>query len=100
MQHSLSKYLMLNTDQKAVVDAPLESNIVVIAGAGSGKTTTILRRIEVMVKERGVLPSEILLTTFTVEATKDIKSRIGIDGIQIGTIDAISRGVLQSKVCV
>jgi superfamily I DNA/RNA helicase len=95
MQHSLSKYLMLNTDQKAVVDAPLESNIVVIAGAGSGKTTTILRRIEVMVKERGVLPSEILLTTFTVEATKDIKSRIGIDGIQIGTIDAISRGVLQ-----
>jgi len=87
----------LNTEQMAVVDAPLDVNMVVIACAGSGKTTTILRRIEKMISRYGVKPTEITLTTFTVEATRDIKGRLGKDAknIQIGTIDAIARGTLQ-----
>ncbi len=88
---------MLNKDQLSVVNASLESNIAIIACAGSGKTTTILNRIKKMIEFHKVKPSEIVLTTFTVEAAKDIKSRLGnkFRGVQIGTIDGISRGVLQ-----
>ena len=93
---------MLNKQQLAVVEAPMDTNICVIACAGSGKTTTVLKRIVRMIVTESIDPSEILLTTFTVEATHDMTSRLNslvgselVSQMQIGTIDSISRATLQ-----
>lgn len=53
----------LNTDQRAVVTAPA-GPMLVVAGAGSGKTTTLVRRVAWLIRS-GVPPASILLLTFT-----------------------------------
>ena len=87
-------YDFLNDEQKKVVFEDLDKNILIIACAGSGKTTTILYRIKHLI-ESGVPPHQIVLTTFTRDAANDMKKKltdiVGDDvGIEVGTIDSIS----------
>lgn len=72
----LSEY---NTEQqKAIVDS--HSQILCIAGAGSGKTTVLTKRIEFLIRYRGVDPHRILAITFTRKARSEMQSRLqGID---------------------
>ena len=51
-------------EQAAVVQAPSYADVVVVAGAGSGKTYTMTRRIITLI-EQGVSPEKILGLTFT-----------------------------------
>jgi len=65
----------LNPAQRAAVlfgDGPL----LIVAGAGSGKTTVLTRRIAHMVEERGVDPSSVLAITFTNKAATEMKERL------------------------
>ena len=91
-------YSSLNDEQKSVVVAPLDKHIRIVAGAGSGKTTTILYRIKYLL-EKEVDPSSILLTTFNVDAAEVLKDRLKnklkidekiLKKMFIGTIDSIS----------
>ncbi len=76
MLDALSPHLKdLNPDQhEAVVygDGPL----LIFAGAGSGKTRVLTRRIAHLIIERGVLPDQILSVTFTNKAAKEMKERV------------------------
>lgn len=54
----------LNKQQREAAET-INGNIVIIAGAGSGKTRTITYRIAYMVKECGIDPNSILALTFT-----------------------------------
>jgi hypothetical protein len=91
---------MLNEDQQKIVQAPLNTNILIIACAGAGKTTTLLKRIEHMISNLGVHPRDIILSTFTVEATNNMKSKLRkligtkANELMIGTLDSISLKVL------
>jgi DNA helicase-2/ATP-dependent DNA helicase PcrA len=66
---------LLNPEQYEAVSAP-PGPVLVIAGAGSGKTRTLTYRVAWLV-EHGVEPERILLLTFTNKAAKEMLRRVG-----------------------
>ena len=92
----------LNDRQKEAVlygDGPL----LILAGAGSGKTSVLTKRVAYLIKERNVSPSNIVAITFTNKAAKEMKERIikevgkaGYD-IQISTFHSFGLRIIKEN---
>ena len=67
---------MLNPQQRAAVEADMNSPLLVLAGAGSGKTSTMTRRIQRIVNEAQCQASQVLAITFTRNAVEEMRQRI------------------------
>ena len=89
----------LNEAQYAAA-ASGDGPVLVVAGAGSGKTRTIVYRLA-WLAEHGVAPTSILLLTFTRKAAQEMLQRAGmlldqgLSGVQGGTFHAFAYGVLR-----
>jgi len=80
----------LNEEQRRAVEA-VRGPVCILAGAGSGKTTTITRRIAYQVATRTFAPTEILAVTFTDKAAGEMRARLaqlGADAVSARTFHA------------
>lgn len=67
---------MLNPSQQQAVDH-IEGPLLILAGAGAGKTHTLTERITTLIQDRDVAPDSILAVTFTNKAAKEMRARLG-----------------------
>jgi DNA helicase-2/ATP-dependent DNA helicase PcrA len=76
-----------------------EGPLLVLAGAGSGKTRVITYRVAYLVKVKKVLPYEIMAVTFTNKAADEMKSRlrslIGGSDARVGTFHSVTLAFLR-----
>ena len=90
----------LNDAQRLAVTAPSQA-MLVLAGAGSGKTRVLVHRIAWQIKVEGVSPHSILAVTFTNKAAKEMRGRIedllniSAHNLWIGTFHGIAHRLLR-----
>ena len=90
----------LNKEQREAAER-IDGPVLILAGAGSGKTRTVTYRIAHMIKEKGISPLSILALTFTNKAAREMKERaealVGNDvhNLQISTFHSFSVRLLR-----
>lgn len=97
----MSSGFSLNPQQQTAVDA--RGKVLVVAGAGSGKTRVLIERIVHLVDDDHVLPSDICAITFTKKAAGEMQDRLikslnktVVDSMQVSTIHSLCNRILQS----
>lgn len=88
MNTTITNLSALNAPQREAVTSD-EKRLLILAGAGSGKTKTLLQKIIYLVEEKGVSPSEILAITFTKNAANEMIDRLILTADQYGEYEKI-----------
>ncbi|MEV7288054.1 UvrD-helicase domain-containing protein [Streptomyces sp. NPDC093252] len=93
----------LTEEQRTVVEQPWDARVLVTAGAGAGKTHTLVRRLDALCghedPEQALEAAEILVLTFSRAAARELRERIARHGerarrVRAQTFDAWAYGVL------
>lgn len=66
---------MINESQRIIIEKA-QTPAAVIAGPGTGKTYTIVKKVISLIKNQGLSPNRILITTFTKKAASELQTRI------------------------
>jgi len=93
-------FAALNEAQRRAVEA-LDGPVLVLAGAGTGKTRVLTTRLAHILATRRAFPGEVLAVTFTNKAAREMRARLdamigGIaNGVWLGTFHAIAARILR-----
>ncbi len=91
----------MNEKQREAVAAPA-SDMLVLAGAGSGKTRVLVHRMAWLMEVENIAPFSILAVTFTNKAAKEMRGRVerlmgtGLNSIWIGTFHGLAHRLLRT----
>jgi len=93
---------MLSPRQKEAVEHG-EGPLLVVAGAGSGKTRVLTHRVAYLIGKRGVPPHQVLAITFTNKAAGEMKSRLkamlpDVTGLWVCTFHAAGARILRREI--
>ena len=93
----------LNAQQKEAVTT-LEGPVMILAGAGSGKTRVIIQRIAHLIQKKQVSPQQILAVTFTNKAADEMRARLQEmlsgkqQGVHLSTFHALGVSLLRKSI--
>src|SRR5690554_7250918 len=91
----------LNPAQREAVSAP-QGNMLVLAGAGSGKTRVLVHRIAWLMQAEGLSPYAVLAVTFTNKAAREMRTRLeallglSLRHVWVGTFHSIAHRLLRT----
>ncbi|MFO8047128.1 MAG: DNA helicase II [Halomonas sp.] len=91
----------LNTAQREAVSAP-QGNMLVLAGAGSGKTRVLVHRIAWLMQAEGLSPYAVLAVTFTNKAAREMRTRLeallglSLRHVWVGTFHSTAHRLLRT----
>lgn len=94
---------LLNKEQYEATTT-IEGPLLILAGAGSGKTRVLTYRIAHMIEEQGIYPSQILAITFTNKAAGEMKERVRalvgemVEGMWISTFHSSCVRILRREI--
>ncbi len=91
--------ISLDNNQREVVLND-EDYLLVIAGAGAGKTTTVAAKAKYLVDKKGVKPNEILIVSYTNKAVNELRERINDNlgiGCIISTFHSIGNAIIKTQ---
>lgn len=94
----------LTDEQRAVVEQPWDARLLVTAGAGSGKTHTLVRRLDALMgdEEEALEAGEILVLSFSRAAVRELRERIAAQArearrVRVQTFDSWAYSVLREE---
>ena len=87
--------ISLTTNQRLAIETN-DENVIVLAGAGSGKTRVLTDRIKRLLNA-GVDPEAMLILTFTRRAAQEMRGRVGRNMPMLGTFHAVSLHILREN---
>lgn len=93
--------MQLNSQQQAAVDHPFDRSLLVMAGAGSGKTTVIAERVMRLLKFHSDSNKNVLMLTFSNKAAKEMKERVkrlgGREGVLFHTFHSFGLFLMRER---
>ena len=91
-------------DQQHAAATHLGSPLLVLAGAGSGKTRVITQKIAWLIESRGIAADRIFAVTFTNKAAREMKERVGkqiqsdrVKGLTVSTFHSLGLNILRQE---
>ena len=91
-----TKNLIMKPDKYQLDAIKSNKNTLLIAGAGAGKTFTIIEKIKYLINEKNIKPCEILVISFTNKSVNDLKRKIDYK-IDIMTFHKLAISILDKK---
>ena len=83
--------MKLSDEQRRIIQHT-HGPALVVAGPGTGKTTTLLHRVNYLIHQQAVTPAHILLLTFSTNTEEDLKARL----LQVGRFDGVETRTFHS----
>lgn len=99
MYEKIDKTIKLDENQRKIILTD-EDYVMVIAGAGSGKTTTITAKVNYLIEKQNIKDNEIIVITFTNKAVDELKERINNEfnhNIKITTFHKLGYEIIKNN---
>ena len=99
MFKKIDENIILDNEQRKIILTD-EDNLMIIAGAGAGKTTTICAKVNYLIEKQNIDDKEIIIISFTNKAVQELQERINIDfghNVKISTFHKFGYEIIKNN---